>query len=127
MNQSDDPELMLSQRERLWMRVWFWAFYLLGPLTAVAAHAAMRGLPVALPAPLGALARMMDKVFGIWAPMFCGAMCAAYCLARLYGRRSNEEVMAFTILIGVVLTVSYFVLLFAACLVASLLFALGIG
>jgi small neutral amino acid transporter SnatA (MarC family) len=45
---------------------------------------------------------------------------AAYCLAILYGRRPNEEVLAFTILIGVVMVISYFVLLFAGCVVAWL-------
>lgn len=114
----------LTQRQRVRMRVLFWVLYFLGPLTAAVEHLTTGTIVAALPPSLRPLIRTMTESFAIWAPVIGGAMGAAYCLARLCGRRFAEEVAAFTILIGIVLAMSYFLLLFAGCLVVWLVSAL---
>jgi len=107
---------------QLW--VFFWILYLLGPLMAVAEHLTVGTLLAALPAWLRPIARTTYEWFGIWAPVVGGAMSAAYCLARLWGRRTREEIAAFSILIGIVLAISYFFLLLAGSLLDRLVSAL---
>jgi nucleoside permease NupC len=63
--------------------------------------------------------------FGVWGPLVFGAAGAAYVLAKLQGRKNREEVLAFTILMGVVLVSSYLFLLLAGHIVARLVFKLA--
>lgn len=105
------------------MLVLFWGLYFLGPLTAALAQEMTGRVLGALPAWLQTMIRTMNDPFAIWAPVLGGAMGAAYCLARVCGRRSSEEVLAFTILVGIVIVISYLLLLFAGCLVVWLVSA----
>ena len=52
--------------------VWFGVLYLVGPLTAAAAYVTSGALTGALPSELRSWVRMINDVFGIWAPVLVG-------------------------------------------------------
>jgi len=118
------PMAALTRRERGWLRFWAWVLYLAGPLMAGLVYATKTFILTTAPGWLQPVAWLVTGAFGIWGPLTCGAAGASYVLARLQGRKLGEDVLAFTILFGVVLVCSYFVLALVAQFIASLAVAM---
>src|SRR5262245_53608990 len=124
MESWEPPMGALTRRERGWLRFWGWVLYLAGPLMAVLVQATKTLILAAAPGWLQPVAWIVTGAFGVWGPLIFGAAGAAYVLAKLQGRKPGEEVLAFTILFGVVLVCSYFVLALLAQFVARLVLAI---
>jgi hypothetical protein len=108
-----DEDVRLERRR---MGLWFGILYVFGPLTAFIVHGAKSAVVLSLPIFLRPWIRFAFDATDIWGPIMCGGFGAAYCLARACGQTSRDDIIASTIAFGIVVAVSYFLLLFLGSL-----------
>jgi hypothetical protein len=116
-------EMPVTPEERAHWWMWFWVFFLLGPLFAIASWLIMPGILSTLPPSLRPYREINSHGF---VPLCLGAAGAGYCLANLcFKRRRFADILPFSFVFGIVVMAAYWgIVALALALVFSPIFQL---